>query len=303
MSAWRSRLGVATAFAGVLARRAASRVGLAPRRRPLPSWNAMLDQERLPALRRERRLLAAFDLYLAMTVDSPRLRGQILFEYGTLLNWRTDWRGQRILDIGTGRSTLPSWFARRGARVVTFDFPQPVEARIEGWRARLNALLTAAPRGSERAVAGSMLELPFAAGSFDLVSSFSVLEHLDTDLPSRAYVPPAEQQRRLGQALDEMVRVARPGGHLYITSECCRYERATSDEWQNAYYFQGPGAEFSGAWPVDEVGRLFYDHLTARGCTLVGARGFDAANLDGSARFASCRGPFFSAFSVLVRKS
>jgi SAM-dependent methyltransferase len=49
-------------------------------------------------------------------------------------------------------------------------------------------------------VQGDALNLPFADNTFDLIQSQAVLEHV-TD-PQRA--------------VDEMVRVVRPGGHLYI---------------------------------------------------------------------------------------
>ena len=40
-------------------------------------------------------------------MNSPRLEGQIVFEYGTLLRALERWSGLRVLDVGTGRSTFP----------------------------------------------------------------------------------------------------------------------------------------------------------------------------------------------------
>ena len=105
-----------------------------------------------------------------------------------------------------------------------------------------------------------MRDLPFADNSFDLVTSLSVVEHLDTDLPARTFVPYDEQQRRLARVLDEMIRVTKPGGHLYVTSECCDFSRATTDRWKPAYYYDD-GPALSGAWPVEDVPRLFYDYV------------------------------------------
>jgi SAM-dependent methyltransferase len=145
-----------------------------------------------------------------------------------------------------------------------------------------------------------MRALPFAEASWDLVTSMSVVEHLDTDLPARTYVPYEEQQRRLAEVLDEMIRVTRPGGHLYVTSECCDYERATTDAWRAAYYYDD-GPALSAAWPVNDVTRLFYDYVAERGCTLTGGLQFNPDDIADKRRWTS-RGPYFSGFSLLARK-
>jgi SAM-dependent methyltransferase len=145
-----------------------------------------------------------------------------------------------------------------------------------------------------------MRRLPFAGASFDLVTSLSVVEHLDTDLPARTFVPYAEQTRRLAEVIDEMIRVTRTGGYLYITSECCDFARATSDGWKPAYYYD-EGPELSGAWPVEDVARLFYDYAAARGCALVGGVQFAAPDIAREDHW-TWRGPYFSGFSMLARK-
>jgi len=100
-----------------------------------------------------------------------------------------------------------------------------------------------------------------------------------------------------------MIRVARPGGHIYITSDCCDYTRATKDAWRIHYYFEGDGPELSGAWPASDVQEMFYDYLTEHGCSLVGPNTFSPSDLAGDETFETFRGPFFSAFVVLVRKN
>ena len=276
------------------------------RRRPaaiaaLPSvpYNGMFSRARLPTLERQRRALETFDLYLFDIMNSVRLEGEKVFEYGTLLHGIPEWRHRRVLDVGTGRSTLPQWMAFQGARVTPLDLDVPAEDRWGGFQVRVNDVVarSAAPLAG---VAASMQALPFPDASFDLVTSLSVVEHLDTDLPARTYVPYDEQRRRLGRVLDEAIRVTAPGGCIYLTSECCDYERAEVDTWRSAYYYiDGPA--LSAAWPVRDVRALFYDYVHDRGCELVGGVQFDAALIDQPNSWSN-RGPYFSGFSMLARK-
>ena len=262
-------------------------------------FNDMFSAEVLPALEAERSTLERFDLYLFDVMNSPRLRGQIVFEYGTLLRAVESWEHVSVLDIGTGRSTFPRWMSHAGAVVTTFDLGTPVEQVHVGFHDRIDRVVRRQP-GTLHAVIGSMHALPFANASGDLVTSISVVEHLDTDLPARTYVPYEEQQRRLAGVLDEMIRVTRPGGRLYLTSECCDYERATTDSWRGAYYYDD-GPALSAAWPVKDVTRLFHDYVADRGCTLVGGLQFDPDDIADARRWTS-RGPYFSGFSLLARK-
>ncbi len=264
------------------------------------SFNAMFDTTCLDSFEPERRELERFDLYLFDVMNAARLQGQIAFEYGTLLRAIPDWRGKRVLDVGTGRSTLPRWMSARGSSVTTFDLAAPVERATRGFQDRVDQWVAERP-GVVRAVAGSMLQLPFADASFDVVTSLSVLEHLDTDLPNRTYVEYPEQRRRLARALDEALRVTAPGGSIYITSECCDYDRATVDAWRGAYYYEN-GPALSAAWPVRDVPEIFYRYLIDRGCTLVGGLHFDPDAIARPERW-TYRGPFFSGFAVLARKT
>jgi SAM-dependent methyltransferase len=275
------------------------RAGAARPDAPAVPYNTMFARDLLGPLEPHRRTLEAFDLYLFDIMNSVRLRGEKVFEYGTLLAAIRTWDGLRILDVGTGRSTLPQWMTHAGARVFSLDLPAPAEDRWGGFQERLNGLV-ARRAGPIASLAGSMRRLPFAADSFDLVTSLSVVEHLDTNLPDRAYVPYAEQCRRLAEVLDDAIRVTAPGGHIYLTSECCDFDRATTDAWRGSYYYLN-GPALSGAWPVRDVPALFYDFVAARGCTLVGGIRFDAGGIADPDRW-SFRGPFFSGFSLLARK-
>jgi SAM-dependent methyltransferase len=307
ISAFRGRLEVLKDVVGLCRTRVRYAVWGLPQHQTLPAWNNLHAQKNLSLLAREKALLETFDLYLYRTLNTSYLRGQIVFEYGTLLNHLRDWRGLRVLDVGAGRSSLPRWMAMQGASVVAFEYPDQVEKPALGWRGRINKWVQRRAPEPELAY-GTMLQMPLPDKSFDLVCSLSVIEHLDTNLPDLRYVPYPEQKRRAVQTLCEMVRVTRPGGLLYLTSECCQYRVATSDTWQNSYYYkQGPDRDlkeprFSSAWPVDEIPEIFHETLKNLGCELVGTNALDPASLDGNPEYASFRGPHFSAFCLLARR-
>jgi len=93
----------------------------------------------------------------------------------------------RILDVGCGTGGNLVHLARLG-RAMGVDL---VAAATEGCRARGVA-----------AARGSVLALPFPDRSFDVVTSFDVIYH--------TWVPDD------GAAVDEMVRVVRPGGLVLV---------------------------------------------------------------------------------------
>ncbi|HEU4327392.1 MAG TPA: class I SAM-dependent methyltransferase [Roseiflexaceae bacterium] len=107
----------------------------------------------------------------------------------------------RILDAGcgTGGNAL---FLRRYGRVTAMDLAP--EAVALG-RTRL-------PGGLVR---GSVLDLPFEAGSFDLVTSFDVLYH--RGVPDEVH------------ALREVAQVLRPGGRLLIRLPAYEFLRSKHD--------------------------------------------------------------------------
>jgi SAM-dependent methyltransferase len=104
--------------------------------------------------------------------------------------------GLRILEIACGRGGFVRELSRAGAHVTGCDFSF---AALRFGRERLPAL---GDGGSSALVQGDAQVLPFAGESFDIVVSCETIEHIP-DVKS---------------ALREMLRVARPGGKLFLTS-------------------------------------------------------------------------------------
>ncbi len=97
----------------------------------------------------------------------------------------------RALDLGSADGPSASWFRQSAREVVSLDID---------------------PRGlGVGGVCGSALALPFADGTFDAVSAFDVIEHCEPET----------------QALAEVARVLRPGGHFLMSVPA--YQWAWSD--------------------------------------------------------------------------
>lgn len=117
------------------------------------------------------------------------------FFYGLLaddtvaqLRGYTELAGATVLDVGGGSGYFTDALRGAGARVVCVDCDA-------GEMTARNGVM---PRGS---VLGSALRLPIATGSVDVCFSSNVLEHVP-----EPYV-----------MADEMVRVTRPGGTIYLS--------------------------------------------------------------------------------------
>ena len=67
------------------------------------------------------------------------------------------------------------------------------------------------------------------------------------------------------QVLDEMIRVTAPGGHIYITSECCDFSaRRPTAGSRRTTTTRARRCRARGR--SQDVPRLFYDYVAARGC-------------------------------------
>ena len=106
----------------------------------------------------------------------------------------------RILDAGCGSGRNMVELARHG----TVTGIELAEASVS----------LARERGMGEVIAGSVLEMPFEADSFDLAASLDVIEHLEDDLA----------------ALRELRRVVAPGGSLLVTVPAYQWLWSGHDE-------------------------------------------------------------------------
>lgn len=109
--------------------------------------------------------------------------------------------GERVLDMGCGAGRHAFEMYKRGADVIAFDQDPDELATVREWFAAMRDG-GEVPDGAEADVKeGDALSLPFADGEFDRVVAAEVLEHIPADI----------------QAIQELVRVLRPGGTLAVS--------------------------------------------------------------------------------------
>jgi len=102
--------------------------------------------------------------------------------------------GQDIIELGCGAARL--------ARTLLERHPDSSVTGLEVDE-RQHAKNIAAPQAGLRFVAGGAEAIPFPDASFDLALMLKSLHHVPRAL--------------MGQALGEVARVLRPGGHLYVS--------------------------------------------------------------------------------------
>jgi SAM-dependent methyltransferase len=111
----------------------------------------------------------------------------------------------RILDAGCGSGRNMLELARHGT--------------VTGIEVSETSVCLARARGVGEVVAGSVLEMPFAADSFDLAVTLDVIEHLEDDLG----------------ALRELRRTVAPGGSLLVTVPAYPWLWSGHDEINHHY--------------------------------------------------------------------
>jgi len=119
-------------------------------------------------------------------------------------------RGERLLDLGCGGGRHAFEAMRRGARVVALDYSA---AELKDVGAVSAAMIEAGDITVDAwagVVNGDALDVPFPDNRFDRIIASEVLEHIWDD----------------ERAIDELVRVLRPGGRLAVTVPTRWPERA-----------------------------------------------------------------------------
>lgn len=133
------------------------------------------------------RSIALFRVFLLEQTDPDRFYGELARDSVAQLSEHVDLPGARVLDVGGGPGYFAQCFRAAGARYVGLE-PDAGEMVARG-----------APEPGT--VRGSGEALPVRSASVDVCYSSNVLEHV----------------RRPWVMAEEMVRVTRPGGTVYLS--------------------------------------------------------------------------------------
>lgn len=102
--------------------------------------------------------------------------------------------GEKVLELGCGNGKTAAALLEKDVHVIGLDQSAPALVRCN----------LSVPSLSGRLVQGDLRGLPFREGCFDVIVCIHVLEHL------------SEEGRRT--AIEEMIRLLRPGGRLLFQS-------------------------------------------------------------------------------------
>ncbi|KGN38804.1 class I SAM-dependent methyltransferase [Knoellia subterranea] len=131
------------------------------------------------------RSVTLFRSFLVEQTDPERFYTDVAEDTIALISRHEDLRGRTVLDVGAGQDQFGRRFVEHGARYLAVD--------IE--RGSLN------PGPESGAVVAQGERLPFPDGVADVVMSNNVMEHVVDR----------------GALVDEMMRVVRPGGLVFIS--------------------------------------------------------------------------------------
>jgi len=265
--------------------------------------NTLFSRSRVEELKGHVQRIASRDGRLLTRLSDPRIQGIRSWEYGLLLGVLAGFPervGWTALDVGPGNSSFPHYLVETRAvgSMTTLDLPKAYESRESGVRRRDDEL-------DIRRIHGTVLDAPFDDASFDLVLSISAIEHLDGDRASRLRDPEHHPRKRhdeyladTRQALDEMMRVVKPGGHLYLTTDAYDPERQRTDAWSSP---RGEGPIWS-AYHFEDIENVFVRAVRENGLEFVGTPDYRRALLDDPDR-SSYRGRYFTTFCIFARRN
>ena len=98
-------------------------------------------------------------------------RRKMRYELQSYMNWFGDYKGKKVLEVGSGAGLDAAEFVRHGARVTATDSSGAglYETRLTLMQARIQGVDVRHADAEH---------LPFPSGSFDVIYSFGVLHHL-----------------------------------------------------------------------------------------------------------------------------
>lgn len=225
--------------------------------------------------------LLCFHPQMAKKIVNPKYGGIKGWEYGMLLHSCEFKKGARVLDVGTGGSLIPYFLAsKKGVQVTTFDREAPTE----------RPKFSLSHRNVSHAT-GTMLTLPFTNAAFDGVLCISAIEHLDHGNYT-AFL------RDTKKAISELVRVTKPKGYIFLTSDIYFPHLQVTDKWDGA-----TGGRIGTAYKREDFERIFLESFKNLHCHLMGNADFDFDKVIACVDRSTYRGRYFTTFALYAKKT
>jgi ubiquinone/menaquinone biosynthesis C-methylase UbiE len=175
----------------------------------------------------------------------------------TLIHWLGPRETYDVLDAGCGAGRFATHLAQRSRTVVALDSSPLMVERAK--RSAADYGLT-----NMQCVVGNIRALPFADGTFDLVTCLDVLFMFDD---------PAD-------GLRELVRVAKPGGQVVILNPSDKMNPWSAQTYCEAHAFKDFQRDSFLAWSTAAARRRLYDEYTwAHMAEACGAKWKDSLSL------------------------
>ena len=250
--------------------------------------NSLFKVSDLPSFRSLLLKALFWDFELYKRLAEPQTLGLRLWEYGALLS-NADLKGKKFLDIGVGTSLLPFYLAdKHSTKVTALDLPQPMEnpyqTRVED-----------SPLVNYKS--GSVLKLPFKDESYDAVLAISTLEHLDANYQSMQPISYSKFIDSTKKAIQEMIRVTRPGGIIYITTDFYHPQQKT-DRWQSQVNYSG---RIGGAYKQKDLS-IFTQLFEKSNLQPIGKPEYNLNKLTTSSTHSNYRGRYITTANFLYKK-
>jgi SAM-dependent methyltransferase len=261
-----------------------------PDRMDAPQECGFFDRDALGTLKPFTRNMDFFHSRLRRMLQEHH--GVRKWEYGTMLRGLPDLSGKDILDIGSGPSFLPGYLAHQfRSRVTVLDLPQPFTVETNELRRRLE-------HDGVTLKLGDMRDLPFKDGSFDIVLSISVIEHLSHSSDHENFPTRESFIDDTKRTLHQMYRVLRPDGWMYLTTDAYVPGRVDNDRWAGKMLDGEP----YGAYPIDQIEKIFIHSLKEAGALFPYPTNYSVERLLESKRYSSYRNRFMTVFNLFAKK-
>ncbi len=202
------------------------------------------------------------------------------WEYSLMFD-KIKFNKRSVLDVGPGSSRLAGFLAKSGASVTMLDINKPLE-------------ITDFKRGKGlKFVLGDMTKMDFKDNLFDCVICISALEHIDMN--GDGFFSEAEYFQRCILALKEMMRVLKPGGDFYLTTEFY-LNRQKTDRWVYS------DKQIRGAFKIEYLEKML-KVLTDSGLIFDSAPETSPEILLNDPNRANFRGRYISTYSIRGKKA